>query len=597
MNIAQPLDRALSAGGALPPAAPRRRMLGTLAALGVGAVACGQGGQGEGGAGAGAGTGVAGQARPAQAGSPVRGGIARIGLNQEPQTLNPYLVSQGATTRVVLTTLEGLVAVNETSEYYPVLAKEVPTTQNGGVSADGRTVTYRLREGVKWSDGAAFTSADVAFTWEAIMARDNRVVSRAGYDLIEGVNTPDAATAVVRYKAPYAAYLTRFPYVLPKHVLGALPNMNEAPFNRQPVGTGPFVVSEWAAGDKIVMKRNASFRDAGKPYLEGLTFLIIPSREAGIARLRNAEIDVLWDLTESSTAQLKTEQTLRVAVTPSINVERLVLNLAAPADGADQNRPHPILSDQKVRRALQHAIDTKTIIDKLYAGQAQPAGSPIHMGWAADPSLKPLAFDVNAAKRLLDEAGWAAGPAASGGVRSKGGARLTLTVNSTAGDKARELLEQVLQEQWKVIGVDLQIKNLDSTALLAPWASNGPRARGNFDMLLYSTGPDIDPDAHVYGYFHSSQIPTAANNGAGLNFSRYVNPKVDAALAAAQASVDQARRKASYAEAQKLIAEDLPHLLLFARQSINAFRTAVQGDTPNPWQNFSWDTQNWWLKQ
>lgn len=523
-----------------------------------------------------------------------RGGMVRIGLAQEPQTLNPYLVSQGAATRVLLTTLEGLVAVDPQGEYFPQLAIDVPTPQNGGVSADGKAVTYKLRPGVKWSDGQPFTSADVVFTWQAIMAKDNKIVSRAGYDLIEAVDTPDLQTVIVRYKNPYSAYLTRFPYILPKHILASLPNMNDAPFNRRPIGTGPFVVSEWASGDHISLKRNPHYRDAEKPYLDSLNFLIVPSRDAGLARIKTGEIDVLWDLTESSVPQFQSSAEVKITITPSINVERLIVNLSDPAPDADKSKPHPILSELKVRQALQLATDYKTIIAKLYQGQALPTGSAIHMGWASDPTIPLPKFDAAAAQRLLTEAGWTPG---ADGIRTKSGVRLSLTVNSTAGDKARELLEQVLQEQWKSVGVQLEIKNMDSTALLAPWGNNGPRAKGNFDLMLYSTGPDIDPDAHVYGYYHSSQIPTAANNGAGLNFSRYKNPTVDAALDIARTEVDPAKRKAAYSEAQRLIAQELPHLLLFARTSINAFRANVEGHIPNPWQNFTWDTLNWYLKR
>ncbi len=515
-------------------------------------------------------------------------------MAQEPQSLNPYLVSQGAATRVLLTTLEGLVGVDPNGNYYPQLAAIVPSPQNGGVSADGKTVTYKLREGVKWSDGQPLTSADVVFTWQAIMSKENKVVSRAGYDLMQAVDAPDPLTVVVQYKQPYSPYATRFPYVLPKHVLGDLPNINDAPFNKRPIGTGPFVVTEWASGDHITMTRNPNYREPGKPYLDGLVFMIVPSRDAGLARIKTGEIDVLWDLTESSVPQFKDSPDIRITVTPSINVERLIVNLANPAPDGDKTKPHPILGDLRVRQALQAATDISTIIEKLYQGQALPAASAIHMGWAADTTIKPAAFDPAAAKRLLDEAGWIPG---ADGIRVKSGTRLVLTVNSTAGDKARELLEQVLQEQWKNVGVQLEIKNMDSTALLAPWGNNGPRARGNFDLMLYSTGPDIDPDAHVYGYYHSTQIPTAANNGAGSNFSRYSNPKVDAALDTARQEMDIDKRKAAYAQAQVLIAQDLPHLFLFVRTSINALRVNVQGHTPSPWQNFSWDTQNWYLKK
>jgi len=524
---------------------------------------------------------------------PAQGGSVTVALYQEPKTLNPYLVKQGAATRVMKTTLEGLLGIEPDGNYYPLLASEVPTLENGGISADGLQVTYHLRPGIKWSDGEPVRAQDVVFTWQAIMNPDNQVITRAGYDRIESVEAADDATVVVRFKSFYAPFLTLFEYVLPEHVLGDQPDMNNAGFNRSPIGTGPFTVKEWIPGDYMAFVPNAHYRKAGQPYLDQLIFKIVPSRETGVAMLKTGEVDVMWDLVEDLIPQIEGNADLNQWISPSINIERLILNLSKPGEPADPAVPHPALGDLRVRQALNAAIDKQQIVDALLHGQARLINSPIPIGWAADDSIQPGEYDPDAANELLEQAGWV--DTDGDGIREKDGRPLQLTVISTSGNALRERIEQVLQAQLKTVGIELRIENVASSVLFGKWADNSPRAQGNFDMLLYSTGPSVDPDPHLYSYFHSTQIPTTANKGKGANYSRYANPQVDAALDTARNNPDLEARRAEYQKMAQLIAQDLPHIMLYARLNINVFRSNVAGYTVNAWENLTWDTQNWHL--
>jgi len=524
---------------------------------------------------------------------PAQGGSVTVALYQEPKTLNPYLVKQGAATRVMKTTLEGLLGIEPDGNYYPLLASEVPTLENGGISADGLQVTYHLRPGIKWSDGEPVRAQDVVFTWQAIMNPDNQVITRAGYDRIESVEAADDATVVVRFKSFYAPFLTLFEYVLPEHVLGDQPDMNNAGFNRSPIGTGPFTVKEWIPGDYMAFVPNAHYRKAGQPYLDQLIFKIVPSRETGVAMLKTGEVDVMWDLVEDLIPQIEGNADLNQWISPSINIERLILNLSKPGEPADPAVPHPALGDLRVRQALNAAIDKQQIVDALLHGQARLINSPIPIGWAADDSIQPGEYDPDAANELLEQAGWV--DTDGDGIREKDGRPLQLTVISTSGNALRERIEQVLQAQLKTVGIELRIENVASSVLFGKWADNSPRAQGNFDMLLYSTGPSVDPDPHLYSYFHSTQIPTTANKGKGANYSRYANPQVDTALDTARNNPDLEARRAEYQKMAQLIAQDLPHIMLYARLNINVFRSNVAGYTVNAWENLTWDTQNWHL--
>ncbi|MCU0538866.1 MAG: peptide ABC transporter substrate-binding protein [Desulfobacterales bacterium] len=402
--------------------------------------------------------------------------VVTLGVYQEPETLNTYIGVQTVITYVHKPFAEYLIDVNEKGEYFPVLAAEVPTVENGGVSKDGLTITYKLRKGVKWSDGAPFTSTDVKFTWEAVVNPKNLVKSRSGYDLIESIETPDAHTAIVKYKEFYAPFLTRFAPVLPKHILGKLENINDAPYNRMPVGTGPFMVSEWASGNYIAMVKNPHYRDAAKVKIDKLFFKIIPSREVGIAQLQAGDIDGVWDLIEAQIPMMENNPALALCLSNSLTSERLILNHSTPTppNNGNPDYPHPILGDLKVRQALDCGIDRKAIVDKLLFGKAKAGTTEIPHGWASNPDITPVAYDPAKAQKLLDEAGWKAGP---DGIRQKEGKRLRLKITTTTGNKLREMVQQVLVDQMKKIGVEFYIENVPSAVLFGSWANDAPGHR------------------------------------------------------------------------------------------------------------------------
>ncbi len=551
----------------------------TVIALGaVGALAltaCSGGGDGQQGAGT-AGTG----------GDPQAGGVLTLGLYQEPDNLNPYLAVQTASRLVRELTIEGLVDAGPADEYVPALASEVPTEENGGISADGKTITYKLQDGLVWSDDHPLTSADVKFTWEAIMAPGNAVNSRTGYELIDSIETPDDTTVVVKFKEPYAPALSLFSInagILPAHVLEGQP-MADAEYNRKPEGTGPFVVSEWKSGDSIVLDRNPNYREEGRPYLDQIVVRLIPSREVGIARLRAGEIDVLWDLIETQIPEFEKLSNVTLQSTPTTNVEYLGLNT-----------DNPVLADVKVRQAIAAAIDRTPIVEELLYGKTKVATSPIGMGWAAPDGLELPKYDPQAAQTLLEEAGWRDGN--GDGVREKDGKPLELRITTPTGSQTRELTQQLLQEQLGAVGIKLSIQNAPAANIFGNWQENGLLKRGNFDIVEDTWGADFDPADFLTTLFTSDQIPTEANGGEGWNFFRLADPQLDAAIAAGSATLDQEERAAAYRTAVERIAESSVYIPLYNRSELNAFSSAVKGYEINSWDEFTWNTKDWWLSR
>jgi peptide/nickel transport system substrate-binding protein len=569
-----------------------RRSLG-LAAIGPAAgaallAACGPqdpGGQGTG-AGSSAGTGApAGQARP--------GGTLRVAAYQEPTVLNPFLNSQTIGSEVFDQIIQGLILIDPDGNFAPWLATEVPSVQNGGVSADGKTVTYKLHPGVLWHDGKPFSARDVVFTWQAVMDPSNPVTTRTGWRDIEAVEAKDDTTVVVRYKEFYAPYLTLFDRILPAHVFGGQTAMEKHEYGRKPVGTGPFKFVEWVSGDHITLAKNPDYWRKGFPLLDQLIFRITPSREVSVAQLKTAEADVVWDMIEAQVPEFEGHPDIDVWAFPGIAVERLILNLGAPS-GPSQGSPdvkHPILGDPKVREAIELAINKKVLVDKLLYGKTTVGTSPLPTGWAA-PKLNASEFNPDKAKKLLDDAGWKAG---ADGIRAKDGVKMQMTFSTTSGNQLRELTQQVMQEQLRGVGIALEIKNFPSAVLLGTWTDNSPRSRGQFDINMWTTNAAVDPHSHLVGYYHSAQIPSEANRGEGQNYARLKSPEVDAALQEAGASPDQTKRKAAYERAIKGIVDSRAHIFLYNRLDVDGARKYVKGHKNNPWTRLMWDAEGWWL--
>ena len=538
----------------------------------------------------------AGQASPA-GGSPAvakQGGTVRITVNQEPDTLNPLF---GGGLRVSNTVIQavfnGLWIADEKGEFQPDLAAEVPTIQNGGVSADGKTVTVKLRRDVKWADGKPFTASDVKFNFDVILSPDT-TIAKTTYKNIDSFEVKDDFTFVWKFKDPFPAYLTLFSYpsgIIPKHVLESVPmkDLSKNDFGRKPFGTGPFKVVAWQAASDITLEANPTYFK-GKPKLDKLIFRITPDKNTQLAQLRAGETDMAVDLAETDTPEIEKVAGWKILSVPGLTADRLFLNLAKPGV-ADGSQPHPILADKKVRQALELGINKKELVDKILFGKTTVATGeyPPKLHWAA-ADIDPSRFDAEAAKKLLDDAGWKAG---ADGVREKAGVKLSLTVTGVTGNKLRDDVAALIQAGWKRIGVDMQIRNVAASALVGSWEQNGVVQRGMFDVAFYGVTVGIDPRG-VSLRFQSDQIPRdePGKTGGGNNM-RYRNAEVDRLADEADRSLDQGKRKEDYVKIQKIVADDVPIIYLYYRANIEAASDAIVGPRSHPTRWITWNVHEW----
>ncbi len=532
------------------------------------------------------------------------GGTVTLILPEEPTTLNFYLADAAIVRQVAdSTSMTGLATIDENGDFAPVLAQELPTLENGGLSEDTLTVTWKLREGLKWSDGEALTSDDVRFTIEVLSNPESgALVGTSGFDLIANVETPDDLTTVLTYSEPYPGYLDQFAYGLfPRHATGEPTDMANWEWNRNPVTAGPFILSNWASGESISFTRNPNYFEEGKPYLDGLVFAIVPEPAAQSAMMLNGEAQVhLWPGEFKADYDEFLKGKAQQYLIPGIWNMAIDFNLSAPFDGdPTATTPHPILGDIRVRQAIAQAIDYQTLQQDVLQGSVGDSTNPFAYGWYQCDLPRKFGFDVDKANQLLDEAGWVVGDdgirVAKGAMYAEDGTRLSLELQGYTAFDPLQLTEEFIVENLKAVGIEARIQNYDFSIIFGAYEDNSPRMVGDYDMLIFDRGFTTEPQGYNFDAYHSSRIPSETNTTGGNYFS-WVNADVDAALDTAGSSFDTQTRKDAYCEVGQAVIDDLPQVYLYLFQDNYGIADSLTGYTLNTWGSMSWGSQNWQYK-
>jgi len=504
--------------------------------------------------------------------------VLRIGMTTEPNSLSPLfalndyeqLVDRFAFDVLVTTGADGRTLI-------PRLATAVPTQHNGGISRDGLTITYHLRHNVKWQDGAPFTSADVRFSFEAMMNPANNVPNRHGYDLIANVRTPDAYTAVFRMKRPYAPATTNLfgdetpNAILPRHLLARYSDLNHVTFNQMPVGTGPFKVVRWDRGTSIELSANDAYY-LGKPHVRRISVRFIPDEATMLNQLRTHELDLFTQASVNAFGQIRSLPGIKYSLVNTHGASNVLINMSRPA-----------LRDVRVRRAIDYAIDKAGIVERFTfgAGTVATEDIPAFM-WAYDSQLRPTPHDPARARALLREAGWLPG---RNGLVFKDGRPLRLEFAYAQNNVTYRLIAVEIQSELRAVGIDAEVKGYNGAMMFAGLAAGGIYQSGNFDLAWYTMTLGIDPDSS--GRFMCGAIPPN-----GQNYSRYCNAAMDAAQTAGLTDYDRGGRRRAYAASQRLLARDVPIAFVYWPKDVEAYDPRLRGFAPNP-VTPSWNAQDW----
>jgi peptide/nickel transport system substrate-binding protein len=446
--------------------------------------------------------------------------------------------------------LEPLLSYLPDGTLVPTLATEVPSVENGQLAKDLTSVTFTIRDGVKWSDGEPFTAKDVVFTWNWIMDPKNASVSIGVWQPIKSIEAVDDVTAKVTFTDPAANWFEPFTgtiwgFIYPEHVLSA--EGSHDAFVQNPIGTGPYKVDSFSENDQVIYVVNDNYREADKPYFAKVN-LKGGGDAASAARavLQTGEWDYAWNL-QVEPAILK--QLIEgggkgeVVAIPGTNVERINLNLSDPNKEVEGQRsyykePHPFFSDKAVRTAMTLAADRETISTQFY-GEGEPATANILAGLPASESKNTsFEFNVDKAKQTLDDAGWTM----NGDVRAKDGVELRL-IYSTTINPVRQKTQAVVKKSLEEIGFKVQLQQVDSGIFFDNSAGNEQNISHMYvDTQMYTNGATSTSTVSYmiawYAGKDGTNIAQKSNAWTGQNNQRYVNPEYDTIFEQLQKETD-----------------------------------------------------------
>ncbi|MHB8146016.1 MAG: peptide ABC transporter substrate-binding protein [Vulcanimicrobiaceae bacterium] len=495
-----------------------------------------------------------------------------------PTQLNPILEQNAIENAIDGLMFDELVTIDNHGKDVPDLAAVVPTRRNGGISSNGLVITYHLRKDARWSDGKPVTSADVKFTWQAIMNPRNNVVSRHGYDAVASIDTPDPYTVVLHMKRVFPPAIDTIfgesdsPYrILPAHLLRRYSNLNDIPFNADPVTSGPYRFVRWLRGDKILLDANRGYF-RGAPTINHITIRIIADDNTTEAELRTHEVDLAFEITGTTYNDLRDDPNVVRQLANSPDYTAIFFNVQRPP-----------LNDELVRHAIAMAIDRSALVrDDTYGTGTLAIADISPFSWAYDPHLAPIPFDAAAARALLDRAGWRVGP---NGIREKDGRRLSLQLVYGQGSELAQNVTVQVQQMLRSVGIDVQLKSYDYQILYAAAQDGGILNGGKFDMTLYAWVSGSDPDNS--SDWLCSEIPPAGNN-----VTRYCSKAMDRDQTLALSTFNRTKRKADYAKIERLLLRDVPGVFLYYQPLRYARIANLRHFSPNGISE-GWNASSW----
>jgi peptide/nickel transport system substrate-binding protein len=539
------------------------------------------------------------------------GGDLKILYWQPPSTLNPHLATgpkDGDAARLVL---EPLASLGKDGQ--PIangLAAEIPTIANGGIARDFTSVIWKLRPGVRWSDGSPFSADDVAFTYQYQCDPLTAASTFARCDGVQSVVARDASTVAVTFRSPHpfvfqwgvgaeGAILQKDQY---KTCVGSKAASCEA--DRKPIGTGPYKIREFKGSDVVTYDLNEHFRDPSKPFFKTVTFKGGTDAEAAARALfQTGDIDYAWNLQVEVTAlrtMAQNSQSGSLVTVLGSSVERLDLNFSNPAASLGDKRgepgtAHPFFTDKAVRRALAMATDRDGVAKRLYGtdlfGKAtcNVIAAPEALSSPNTKGFDVCTFDLNAANAELDRAGWVRG---ADGARARGGVKLALLFQTNVNAR-RENAQLLLKKDWESVGFQVTLRSEPFSTF---FVSSSPGGANRFwaDVQMYADGGDSDPTAYLTSEWTTEQMASRSNNWLLGNRGRYSNKQLDALAAQLRTETDPAKRAQLAIQANDLLIQDVAVIPLVQRAAVTSgIAKSLKGVDPSPWDSEMYNVADW----
>lgn len=487
-------------------------------------------------------------------GKPAYGDAMVVGTIGEPSNLIPLLASDSASHDVAGYVYNGLVKYDKNLNLVGDLA------ESWDVSPDGLTIIFHLRKGVRWHDGAEFTSNDVLYTYRVTIDPKTPTAYAEDFKQVKRADAPDRFTFRVTYPKPFAPALASWSMgILPAHLLDGK-DITKSGLSRKPVGTGPYRFKEWIAGQKIVLE---SFHDyfEGRPFIDRYVYRIIPDNSTMYMELKAGGVDMMG---------LSPVQYARQTDTPEFRSRFNKYRYPAFAyTYLGFNLRNPLFSDKRVRQAISSAINKDEIVHGVLLGLGQVARGPYKPGtWAYNPGVKDLDYNPGRARELLAAAGWR--ETGSDGILVKDGKPFSFTILTNQGNDQRLKTAQIIQQRLKKIGIDVKIRVLEWASLLTNFID-----KGNFEALIMGWTIPQDPD--IFDVWHSSKTGPKE-----LNFVGYKNSEVDRLIEEGRGTFDVVKRKRCYYRIQEILADEQPYTFLYVPDALPTVSARFRGIEPAP---------------
>lgn len=535
------------------------------------------------------------------------GGRLRILYWQAVTTLNPHLASGTKDFDGATVILEPLARRDQNDVLVPYLAAEIPTVENGGVAADGTSVTWKIREGLKWSDGSDFTIDDIIFTWQYCADEATACTTKANFDPIANVEAVDATTLKVTWKEPnadpYVSFVGPNGMILQKAQFGNCIGANASTdagcqaANLAPIGTNAWKLKDFKPGDVVLYDRNPNFRDADKVFFDEVEIKGGgDATSAARAVCETQEVDFAWNLQipKAVLEPILASGNCDAIAGGSFGVERIVVNFANPDPAlgdqrSEPDQPHPFLTELPVRQAIALAIDRKAIAEQLYGPTGEPTCNVLVVpSNLYSPNLT-CERDVEAAKKLLEDAGWVL----NGAVREKNGVRLVVDFQ-TSINTLRQGEQAIIKANLAEIGIQVNVKAIDAGVFFSGDPGN-PDTLNKFyaDLQMYTNGPTTtDPQAYLDAWT-CAQRSSSANQWNGNGDGRYCNPEYDALFEQLKGELDPAKRAELAIQMNDILSTDVAVIPLINRRTPNAKLKALNGPTFNTFDSSIWNIATW----
>ncbi|MBN9037500.1 MAG: peptide ABC transporter substrate-binding protein [Rhizobiales bacterium] len=534
-------------------------------------------------------------------------GEVKIIYWQAPSILTPYLSGGTKDVEASSLILEPLMRYDEKGNLVPFLTQEIPTVANGGVSQDLKTITYKLKPDIKWSDGSAFTADDVVFTWQYCADPAGGCAQLAKFEGVENVEAVDAHTVKITFKEPkpnpYLPFNGAQSPIIQKAQFEKCRGANASSCtdaNFGPIGTGPFRVTSFRPNDVVTLEANPNYRDPDKPAFATVTLKGGgDAAAAGRAVLETGEFDYAWNLQLAPDVLSKMAAAGKgkpIAAFGSL-VERLEMNMTDPDPALGEERstakhPHPILSDLNVRKALSMAIDRQLLVDVGYGQAGRPTCNLVPAPELyASPNTDCIKQDVEGAKKLLDEAGWKPGP---DGVRVKDGRRFHL-LYQTSVNAVRQDFQALIKQWWADVGVEAELKTVDASVFFGGDAGSPDTFQKFYaDVEMYANNFDgTDPEAYLAEHT-CSKAPRPETQWQGENINRFCNADYDKLVAELGKTADLEKRGEIGRKLNEMLTKESYVVVpLVDRGRVSAHSNTLGGVVLNTWDSELWNTADW----